>query len=63
VALAALQGVPDEPLELAVLGIRTLASEYVRVEVWRGGRVVEIWMAVIGGGILITTQSFWQSLG
>jgi hypothetical protein len=25
--------------------------------------VVEIWMPIIGGGILITTQSFWQSLG
>src|SRR5438067_825398 len=46
VALAALQGVPDEPRELAVLGIRTLASEWVRVEVWRGGRVVEVWMAI-----------------
>jgi hypothetical protein len=63
VALAAPEGFPDEPRELAVLGIRTLASECIRVQVWRGGMVVEIWMPIIGGGILITTQSFWQSLG
>src|SRR5262249_8214047 len=63
VALATPQGLPDEPRQLAVLSNRTFASERIRVQVWHGGRMIEVWMPIVGGGLLVTTHALWQPLG